>query len=294
MEYTGINKDKEEFVPRKSKEEFFRDGEVIEELYKFTYDELRKDIRCNDGLVLQMFNYAYRICWLIVTGRSSVNQIDNFITFAYREERDYILPMAFILLSLNRGFYPRMNIHLRPLYDMCYICFLDRLINFTSKKKLLLPINFRTPFPEPKLEPELDILQAKKYIMGFVDKVICLKKENEDLVELLQVEKAKREEVEKKIKTLQKKLDGWENDPFYKAVNINTIFEYVQSKHCSENNREAIRNTLLYLCANKVPNDVIEKIKTLKLGGTIYVEKQENHGCQNFYGDFRDSSFLTK
>jgi len=34
MEYIGVNKDKEEFVPRKSKEEFFRDGKVIKAVSK--------------------------------------------------------------------------------------------------------------------------------------------------------------------------------------------------------------------------------------------------------------------
>ena len=107
----------------------------------------------------------------------------------------------------------------------------------------------------------------------------------------MEMERSLRSKAENVTVEMRQKLDVWEGDSFYKAVNINSIFEYAQSKKCSESNREAIRNTLLYLCSNKVSDEVIEKIKNLELGGKVYIGNQHNHGCQQFYGNVADSEF---
>ena len=71
---------------------------------------------------------------------------------------------------------------------------------------------------------------------------------------------------------LQEKLDVWESDDFYKAVNIKTIIEYAQdTDNCDKNDGAIIKLMLLGLCANKGPDKVIRKIKTLKCGGKLNI-----------------------
>ena len=113
--------------------------------------------------------------------------------------------------------------------------------------------------------------------MGAMDKAIRLEIENEKLRKRLKMERATRENAEQTIKEKQAKLDIWENNAFYKAVNINTILQYVQNpKKCDKSDVKTIKLMLLALCANKVPNEVIEKIDALECGKTITIEYVEN------------------
>ena len=62
MEYKGIGREKGEFVPRKHYEEFYRDGEVIEELYEQTDSSMANVYGFAYGeYTLQVFNHAYYI-----------------------------------------------------------------------------------------------------------------------------------------------------------------------------------------------------------------------------------------
>ena len=70
MENTGISKEIKEFVPRKSKEEFFQDGEIIKELFEWTRNTIKRVEKIiSDEFTLRVFNLAYRICWMVVNER---------------------------------------------------------------------------------------------------------------------------------------------------------------------------------------------------------------------------------
>ena len=290
MKCTGVGKEKEEFVPRKSKEEFFRDGEMIEELYRLTDGLICNELNVTfHNLTLHVFNYAYRICWMIVAEKKSVTQIDDSMKIESDTERNYSLAVALALLRLNKDFYPTSNHRGELSGKMSKRFFHDRYSKYISEKTVPYPIDFCAPLPEP-----IDFVNVKNNVMAAMDEAIKLENENKELRRQLEGEKSKREATERTIAEKQAKLDAWESDKFYKAVNINTIFEYAQSNTCSQNNREAIKLTLLALCANKVSDYIIEKIKALECGGNVRIEKQENHGCQNFYGPITDSEFPSK
>lgn len=123
-----------------------------------------------------------------------------------------------------------------------------------------------------KMKEEMDYVQTKCSIVAALDNAIALQNQNKELCKQLEEERNKREEAEFTIKTLKEKLDVWESDSFYKAVNINTILEYAQdSDNCDKNDVATIKLMLLGLCANKVPDKVIRKIKTLKCGGKLNI-----------------------
>lgn len=205
------------------------------------------------------------------------------------ERKEFSYVIAFVLLQLHKQFYS-ISIDsfdsLRSEFTSKVWCYFQ---TFASNHKLEYPI-----FPLKGLEVETDFIKAKNYVMTVLDKAISLEDENKQLLKMWQKERTQREEYRLELNALQQKLNDWENNAFSKAVNINTIFEYAQSNKCSENNREAIRNTLLYLCSNKVSDEVINKIKNLELGGNITIGEQHNHGCQQFYGNITDSEFPSK
>lgn len=291
MENAHINREKEEFVPRKNYEEFYRDGEVIEDLFEWTDSLMANEYNIPYGeYTLQVFNHAYHICWMIFHENSSVMQISKSIEFENEVVREFSFKVAYVLCILHEKFH-KIDMRIRRVFS--YVFYHGSHVHFyrsfVSENELPCPIEFHAPMPD------IDLVQTRDDIMAAMNKAVRLDKENKMLRKRMELERTKRAEAELNIKTLQEKLDAWENDTFYKAVNINTILKYAQeSGICDNNDIKTIRMMLVDLCANKVPNKVIEKIKTLKFGGTIYIEKQENHGCQNFYGDISDSSFSAK
>lgn len=119
---------------------------------------------------------------------------------------------------------------------------------------------------------KVDFAKAKDYLVAVMDETARMQEENKLLGEQLRAERAAREKVERTIRELQEKLDVWESDDFYKAVNIKTIIEYAQdTDNCDKNDVAIIKLMLLGLCANKVPDKVIRKIKTLKCGGNLNI-----------------------
>lgn len=119
---------------------------------------------------------------------------------------------------------------------------------------------------------KVDFAKAKDYLVAVMDETARMQEENKLLGEQLRAERAAREKVERSIRELQEKLDVWESDDFYKAVNIKTIIEYAQdTDNCDKNDVAIIKLMLLGLCANKVPDKVIRKIKTLKCGGKLNI-----------------------
>lgn len=303
MEYISSSRENEEFVPRKCKEEFFCDGKVIEELYHWTDGLIcnEKNIPFHD-YTLNIFNHAYHICWMIIGEIAPMDKIKKSLLFEDEMVRKYSCAVAYAILRMHENFYPvEDNIYKelaeilpKGFYAECYSNFMQVQ---SAKNPLEFSILFRFSPHEPTYEL-VDFERAKHQILDTIDEAIRLQKENEELHNKLYASYIKSNhfkneiiELQKQNALLQQKVETFENDTFYKAVNINSIFEYAQSKKCSENNREAIRNTLLYLCSNKVSDEVIEKIKNLELGGKVYIGKQENHGCQQFYGNVTDSDF---
>ena len=119
---------------------------------------------------------------------------------------------------------------------------------------------------------KVDFVQVKDYVVAAMEEAARMQEENKLLREQLLMERTTRENAEQLIVELQKKLDVWESDSFYKAVNIKTIIEYAQdTDNCDKNDVATIKLMLLGLCANKVPDKVIRKIKTLKCGGKLNI-----------------------
>lgn len=295
MEYTDISKKKEEFVPRKSKEEFFRDGKVIKDLYNWTdfYICLELNVPFHD-FTLCVYNHAYRICWMFTNGKSWDYDICDYDKFENNVVRNHSWMLVNILLTLNK-FPLRLKTYLqinemypKKFYEACYK---DKVEGVS----LSHPINFRIPLPKPEEIEEIDFAQTKNYVMDTMNKAIKLQEEFKEQHWLLQVEKAKREEAEQKIKTLQTKLDAWENNDFYKAVNIDTIVNYVneQRRNLTEHDVLIIQGMLNRLCRNKkLSDEAFKEIDNLTCGEKIGV--QNNTGCQNFYGPITDSEFPSK
>ena len=129
-------------------------------------------------------------------------------------------------------------------------------------------------FREEEAKKMVDFVQVKDVVVAAMEEAAKMQEENRQLREQLQKERAAREDAEQIIVELQKKLDVWESDSFYKAVNIKTIIEYAQDPdNCDKEDVVTIKLMLLGLCANKVPDMVIKKIKTLRCGGKFNIEK---------------------
>ena len=123
-----------------------------------------------------------------------------------------------------------------------------------------------------KEQEEMDLAEVKSLVMGAMDQAIRMQQENKELRHQLEEERARREKAEQTIKTQQEKLDTWESDDFYRAVNINTILEYAQDPdNCDKTDVTVIKLMLLALCSNKVPDDIIRKIKRLRCGGKLNI-----------------------
>lgn len=123
-----------------------------------------------------------------------------------------------------------------------------------------------------KEQEEMDLAEVKSLVMGAMDQSIKMQQENKALRLQLEEERTRREKAEQTIKAQQEKLDTWESDDFYRAVNINTILEYAQDPdNCDKTDVTVIKLMLLALCSNKVPDDIIRKIKRLRCGGKLNI-----------------------
>lgn len=125
---------------------------------------------------------------------------------------------------------------------------------------------------EDMVTEETDFVQTKCSIVAALYKAMALQNRNKDLSKQLEEERNRSEEAQSTIKALKEKLEVWESDSFYKAVNINTILEYAQDPdNCDKNDVAVIKLMLLGLCSNKVPDDIIRKIKRLRCGGKLNI-----------------------
>lgn len=123
-----------------------------------------------------------------------------------------------------------------------------------------------------KEQEKMDLAEVKSLVMDAMDQAIRMQQENKELRHQLEEERARREKAEQTIKAQQEKLDTWESDDFYRAVNINTILEYAQDPdNCDKTDVTVIKLMLLALCSNKVPDDIIRKIKRLRCGGKLNI-----------------------
>lgn len=266
MEYTGIGMEKEEFVPRKNMHEFFRDGEAIEELCRLTFRVIMYYSSLKSSNVLDIFNNAYQIC------RSHLFQQSFVIKFRNTERKDFSYAVALVLVQLHQKFYTISEESVLSLKSKISPRVWKEFQSFAKIYELAHPIFLGQ-------EKEFDFTQVKDHILASLEEADRLQKENKELRKQLEMEETLRGKAEQVAIEIQQKLEVWENDSFYKAVNIETILKYVQEGDCNKNDVPAIKLMLLSLCAGEVPKEVIEKIKTLKCGGnvTIYdIKKVEN------------------
>ncbi len=291
MENTGVGKEKEKFVPRKNYEEFYRDGEVIEDLFEWTDGLMANEYNIPYGeYTLQVFNHAYRICWMIIHENSSVIQISESIVFENDVVRKFSFEVAYVLYILHEKFY-KIDERIRRGF-LCVLprgFYMHRYHSFVREKELFCPIEFLAPIPD------IDLAQTKDDIMAAMNKAVRLEKGNKMLHKRLELERTKRAEAEQKIKTLQEKLDAWENNDFYKAVNIDSIVNYVneQRRNLTEHDVLVIQGMLNRLCRNKkLSDEAFKEIDNLTCGSKVGIHN--NTGCQNFYGPITDSEFPSK
>ena len=285
MEYTGIGKGKEEFVPRKHYEEFYRDGETIKELYEFTDGLMGEESNIPYGeYTLQVFNHAYHICWMIINEKTPVRNICASIEFENDVVQKYSWAVAYAILRLHEKFsLVEDNVY----KDLARILpkgfYAEYYSSFVHEKNVTCPLEFSILFRFSPYESvstkSIDFAKAKIQILDTMNKAIKLQKEYDELRDELHATYIEATDYKNDIKELQEqnallqqKINKLENDSFYKAVNINTIVEYVQNADDLDKTDVAtIKLMLLTLCANKVPNDVIEKIKNLKRGGNVTI-----------------------
>lgn len=293
MGSTGVGKEKAEFIPRKNYEEFYRDSNVIEELLDLTESLMANEYNIPYGeYTLQVFNHAYHICWMIIHEKSTVMQISKSIVFENDVVRKFSFEVAFVLYILHDKFY-KIDERIRR----GFLCVLPRGFymhhyhSFVREKELSCPIEFLAPMPD------IDLAQTKDDIMAAMNKAVRLEKENKMLRKRLELERTKKAEAEQKIKTLQEKMDAWENNDFYKAVNINTIVNYVneQRRNLTEHDVLVIQGMLNRLCRNKkLSDEAFKEIDNLTCGGKLTIGTQYNNNCQQFNGTIINSEFPSK
>lgn len=305
MEYTGISisKEKEEFVPRKSKEEFFRDGKVIEQLFEMTagWMPCKYDVN-RSGYALRVFNHAYCICWMFIEGKGSVPHIANSVEFENHSVRNYAWAVAYALFQLHDKFYPltkRTQMEITMLLPRDF--YATRYEQFVKDKVLENPVDFRTPECMP--EPETDMVQARDCVVAAFDKAIALEEENKRLREQLDyllkgsaLDKQLINELKGQNALLQQKVNKLENDELCKVVNLESIARYCL-RQTHPKTIQVIVNMLNRLCVSKgcVPEPLRNRIEELEEHICVLESPQpsiqNNHGCQQFYGNVNDSEF---
>ena len=305
MEYSGVSREKEIFVPRKSKEEFFRDGEVIKDLYYWTYELLTCERNSSSHeFTLDVFNHAYCICWMFINGKGSIRQIADCIAFETEVVRLHSWAVAYTLFRLHKKFYPltsgtRMDIALM-LPESFYR---NRYSPFIGNRSLSEPIYFRTSFPVLPQHEEIDFAEAKDYMLAVMDKAMKFEEDNKMLRSQLEVvhkesslDKNLIRELQEQNALLKQKVNKLENDELCKVVNLETITKY-GLRQTEPQIVQDIVNMLSRLCIDKrcIPEPLQARIKDLE-DHIIELKKprpvtQHNHGCQNFYGNITDSDF---
>lgn len=309
MEYTGIMKEKEEFVPRKHYKEFYRDGEMIEELYDFTDRSIGENYNMPYGkYTLKVFNHAYYICWMFIKGKGSVREIDSSITFENDLVRNYSWAVAYALFRLQIYFYPltgrtRMDFAMM-LPEGFYKC---HFAGFTKEKSMSYPIDFCGSLPEPEpMEDDIDFARAMDYLnvaMCTMSQAVKVQEENKELHEQLMAAHKESANDKNLIKDLQEqnallkqKVNKLENDELCKVVNLESIAKY-GLRQTDPHIVQDIVNMLSRLCIDKrcIPEPLQVKIEDLE--NHIVTLKaprpsvQNNHGCQQFYAPVTDSDF---
>lgn len=307
MEYLDINKGKGEFVPRKHYEEFFRDGNVIERLYDFTEGSMAEKYNVPYGeYTLKVFNHAYNICWMFINGKSSIKDIDRTIIFENDLVQNYSWAVAYALFRLQVKYYPltertRMDFAMMLPKDF----YSEHYTDFMKGKSLSRRINFRGSEPESE-EGDIDFVKAMDYMKAAMTKAEKLQKENKELHKQLitvlresAIDKNFIKELQEQNAILKQKVNKLENDELCKVVNLESITKY-GLRQTEPQIVQDIVNMLSRLCIDKrcIPEPLQARIKDLE-DHIIALKKpsisvQNNHGCQNFYGNITDSSFPTK
>lgn len=309
MEYTGISNEKGEFVPRKHYEEFYRDGEIIEELYEFTDGSIGEKYNIPYGeYTLKVFNHAYNICWMFINGKGSVKEINHSIMFENDLVRNYSWAVAYALFRLQDKFYPLTG---RTRMDFAMMLpegfYRRNYADFMKGKSLSHPIDFRGSLPEPEpMEEEIDFAKAMDYMsaaMCTMAKAVKVQEENKELHKQLMAAHKESANDKSSIKNLQEqnalliqKVNKLENDELCKVVNLETIAKY-GLRQSNPTKVQVIVDMLNRLCVGKgcVPEPLRQKIEELE-DHIIALESprpvtQNNHGCQQFYGNVTDSDF---
>lgn len=309
MEYTGIGKEKGEFVPRKHYEEFYRDGEIIEELYEFTDRTISENYNIPYGeYTLEVFNHAYNICWMFIKGKGSFKEIDRSIMFKNDLVQNYSWAVAYALFRLQNKFYPLTKRNSMDFVMMLPEGFCRRLyVDFTRGKSMSYPIDFCGSLPEPEpMEDDIDFARAMDYLnvaMCTMSQAVKVQEENKELHEQLMAAHKESANDKNLIKDLQEqnallkqKVNKLENDELCKVVNLESIAKY-GLRQTDPHIVQDIVNMLSRLCIDKrcIPEPLQVKIEdlenyivTLK---TPRPSVQNNHGCQNFYGNISESDF---
>ena len=304
MKNTDNGWEKEEFVTRKSKEEFFRDGVWIEQLYELTNRMIcQNENLASDALTLCVFNHAYRICWMLVSKKAVIGDIHALVSGGDVVRR-YAYTLAYALIRMHEDCYPSMRrarmdfvrSYSLELYKQHYAGFM-RGINLSH------PIDFRAPMAVEEPTEEVDFLKAKSYVTAALDMAIRQQEENANLHLELDAARVEATQTKNLIKELQEqntllkqKVNKLENDELCKVVNLETIAKY-GLRQTNSTKVQVIVDMLNRLCVGKgcVPEPLRQKIEELE-EHIIALETprpvtQNNHGCQNFYGNITDSDF---
>ena len=309
MEYTGIGKEKEEFVPRKHYKEFYQDGEIIEELYDFTEVLVSEKYNIPYGeYTLQVFNHAYRICWMFINRKGSVKEINRSIVFENDWVRNYSWAVAYALFRLQDKFYPlTQGIRMDFAMMLPEGFYRKNYAGFMKGKSLLHPIDFRGSLPEPEpKEEEMDFAKAMDYMnaaMCAMAQAVKVQEENKELHKQLMASHEESVNDKNLIKDLleqnallKQKVNKLENDELCKVVNLESIAKY-GLRQTDPHIVQDIVNMLSRLCIDKrcIPEPLQVRIKDLE--DHIVALKaprpsvQANHGCLQIYGNVADSEF---
>lgn len=271
---------------RDTKEEFIAEGAMMKALYEKVEELLikRGDGSYSAQRVLRIFNYANNIFWQLTNLGEDKPDTQYVDTERNPNVRIMTYSLTFVLLKMF-GMYSQLS-----------EAFKEQLHHHKSDnwawELMILAEQYETdkpePHPAPKAEP-VDFDTTLHQVTAALAEAQRLKQENESLRHKLEEEKKRREHDVKHWKALnnmqadtmsalllkhnavEQKLAAWENNKFYQAVNIGTIVDYAQGQ--KENKLDVIKMMLLELCANKVDNDVLQKIKDLRSGGTFNIDK---------------------
>lgn len=353
------------FTERTDINQFLRDGAVINSLYDVTLQHLFENrTRSVEVRVLEVFNKAYKICWMITSHGASYTEIlHNVIgqkpNFLIRDLSQYV---AWSILKVYSGFYDFND----SILDTLRIRTQDKSL-FSSYRELVRmqedpcrPICFETPgirhsrqeicidgmdvqsddaksvweflsnfanhHPELETDEDEDEEFEMRPVYDVLDKSFSairktfdtIKSENERLAfTMAEMESNQRKTIEgmeatisrlrSQIAHLNKQLETSKNEvkvkevikenPLQKILNWDTITNYALGLGnykdvqviCNMFNRMSSRNQ--YYNQNLMDN--IDKLEAYIRELQKPVINQTNSGCQQFYGEVKDSEFKT-